>query len=174
MNGAGLFLCYEWELINKRWFRFRSSRLICTFQFQLTWTEQGLGAGLSIYATAHRKRDRKKWLILKEQCALFTQLQATPSSLPHLSPTFCPTFSPTSSLPPVPAPAERLTRADEKGSPVKGQCWAATPRMPAPVQSNKAGCPPLTGCPGGKSGSFLPLILSLHWYHYATSNKGLE
>lgn len=99
---------------------------------------------------AQRKRDRKKNLILKEQSALFTQLQATPSLLPHLSPTFCPSFSPTSSLLSPLAPAERLTRADEKGSSVKGQCWAATPRMPAPVQSNKAGCPPVTGCLGGK------------------------
>lgn len=54
-----------------------------------------------------------------------------------------------------PAPAERLTRADEKGSSVKGQGWAATPRMPEPVQSNKAGCPLVTGCLAGKTGSLL-------------------
>lgn len=68
---------------------------------------------------------QKKWLILKEQCALFTQLQAAPSSPPHLSPAFCPSLlPPPASLPPSlhsPAPAERLTRADEKGSSVKGQ-----------------------------------------------------
>lgn len=172
---VGLYLCYEWELVNKCWFRLRSCRLICTFQFQVRWTEQGLGAGVSIYATAQRKRDRKKWLILKEQCTFHTAADDPPPPLP-------PSHYPISLLlsvprspqhPPSllsPAPAERLTRADEKGSAVKGQCWAATPRKPAPVQSNKAGCPPVTGCLGGKNrmipaclliGSLVPLCYLL-------------
>lgn len=72
----------------------------------------------------HRERGReKKWLILKEQRALFTQLQARPSSLlPHLSLLLSVLRflrRPPSLL--SPAPAERLTRADEKGSSVKGQ-----------------------------------------------------
>lgn len=66
------------------------------------------------------------------------------------------------------APAEHLTRAHEKGSTLKGRCWAATPRMPAPVQSNKAGCLPLTGCLEGKTGSFLPVSSSVSGYFYNT------
>lgn len=165
----GLYLCYEWEPVNKCWFRFRSSWLICTFQFQLRWTEQGLGAGVSIYATT-QKEGQKKWLILKEQCALFTQLQAPPAP-PHCPISLLLSVPRSLQHPPSllsPAPAERLTRVDEKGRSVKGQCWAATPRMPAPVQSNKAGCPPVTSCLDGKTGSFLPLCLSVHWYHCGT------
>lgn len=74
--GEGLYLYYELERVNKRWFRFRSSRLIHTFQFQLRWTEQGLwGKGEHLCSRAE-KEGQKKWLILKEQRALFTQLQA--------------------------------------------------------------------------------------------------
>lgn len=115
---------------------------------------------------AQRKGDRKKWLILKEQCALFTQLQATPHHYP-ISVLLSFPRSPAATLPLLPAPAERLTRADEKGSSVKGQCCAATPRMPVPVQSNKAGRPPLTGCLSGKL-DHAYLCLSVHWHHYAT------
>lgn len=132
---------------------------------------RGLGQGWASMQQRRERRTEKKWLILKAQCALFTQLQGPP--LPSHYPISLLLSVPRSLLqhPPSllsPAPAERLTRADEKGSSVKGQCWAATPRMPAPVQSNKAGCPPVTGCLGGKTGSFLPLCLSVHWYHYAT------
>lgn len=151
----------------KQWFWFGPSRLICTFQFQLKGKEQGLGAGVSIRAIVQRKGEGKKWLILKEQCALFTQLQPPPSitspllsyflSLVPLHPPSTPT------LPCSLAPAERLTRAHEKGSSVKGQCWAATPRMPPPVQSNKAGCPLLTGCLGERNWIILACLLISLW-----------
>lgn len=127
---------------------------------------RGRGEWASTWRQRGRKRARQKiWLILKEQRALSTQLQPPPPTTPSLSPPFYPSVL-SDILPPSfsPAPAERLTRADEKGSSVKGQCWAATPRMPAPVQSNKAGCPPVTGCLDGRTGSVLSLCLSVHWY----------
>lgn len=160
--GVGLYLCYEWKLISKRWFRFRSSRLICTFQFQLRWTEQGAWGRGEHLCSAEKEGQKKMAYLERAVCTFHTAAGPPPPLLtttPSLSPPFCPSFSPSLLSP---APAERLTRADEKGSSVKGQCWAATPRMPAPVQSNKAGCPPVTGCLGGKTGSFLPLCLSVH------------
>lgn len=70
----------------KQWFWFGPSWLICTFQFQLKRREQGLESGVSIRAIVQRKGDGKKWLILKKQCALLTQLQYPPSiTSPFLS-----------------------------------------------------------------------------------------
>lgn len=155
-------------MLNKCRFLFGSGRLIWNHYSRLRLTEQEHGAGVSIYAAAKRERDRKYGLSWKSSVHFLhsCNLHLPP---PHLSPPFYPSVL-SDILPPLlsPAPAERLTRADEKGSSVKGQRWAATPRMPAPVQSNKAGCPPITGCLDGKTGSLLPLRLSLHWYQYAT------
>lgn len=152
-------------MVNKRWFRFRS-RLICSFQLQLQLNgTRARGRG------GRRERGPEKWLILKEQRALFTQLQPPPHSHSPLSILRPPTQHAPSLL--SPAPAERLTHADEKGSSVKGQRRAATPGMPAPVQSNKAGCPPVSGCTGGRTGPFLPLIASLGPRRYS-SNDGWD
>lgn len=115
------------RLKKKLWFWLGPSRLICTFQFQLKRKEQMLGAGVSIHAIVQRMGDGKKWLILKEQCALFTQLQPPSITSPFLSYflSLVPLHPPTTHPPTLPcslAPAERLTRAHEKGSSVKGQC----------------------------------------------------
>lgn len=102
--------------------------------------KQGLRAGVSADATTEKKGEKpegKKWLILKEQFALSHSCRPPTIPSPPLP----------TPPPPSPAPPERLTRADEKGSSLKGQSRASTPGMPAAVLSNKAGYP-VTACLG--------------------------
>lgn len=96
--GVELYLCYEWELVNKCWFRFRSSRLICTFQFQLRRTEQGLGAGVSIDAMEQRKGDRKNGLSWKSSVHFSHSCRLPPHRYPIFLLLSVPR-SPASSLP---------------------------------------------------------------------------
>lgn len=109
--GGDLHLCYEWEPINKCWFRFRSSWLICTFQFQLRRTEQGLGAGVSIYATEHREGDRRNGLSWKSSVHFSHSCRLPPHRYPISPLLSVPRFS----LPPLPRSGRAFNTCGWKG-----------------------------------------------------------